>query len=84
MRASWATITLFQNRAGAVSANGTTGIRKPAATPPRKASSRRVPGRHSTAMTATGTMAHTLTAPAKPSAAPPQASRRVLVASRSP
>ena len=48
----------------------------PAATPARNLAARRGLGRLSTRMTATGMIAHTLIAPAKPNAAPPQASLR--------
>src|SRR5689334_277755 len=81
--ASWATTTSLTKRPGAVITNGRTGIRKPAATPQAKVAARLSCGRQSAASTITGTIAHTLTAPPKPNATPPQASRRVLAVIRS-
>ncbi len=65
-------------------ANGSTGITKPAATPPANIAARLIWGRQSAARTRTGTIAHASTAPAKPNSTPPQASRLVLAVIRSP
>ena len=55
-------------------ANGSTGRRKPAAVPPRYTPARQGRRTASAAITSAGMTAHTLIAPAKPNAAPPQAS----------
>ncbi len=77
--------TLWQNRTGASRANGSTGTPKPAATPNRKVAVFRGAGGHSSAVTATGMIAHDSIAPPKPKITPPHSSRRPPASSsRSP
>ena len=63
--------------------NGTTGTRKPAATPAANVIVRRIQGRQIAATTRTGMIAHPSMAPAKPNASPPHASLRRLAVSLS-
>jgi hypothetical protein len=64
--------TLLKNNLGAAAANGKVGTRKPLATPIPNMSAARRRLRHNTANANIGMIAHSLTAQAKPNAAPPQ------------
>ena len=55
-----------------------TGTQNPIATPATKSAARRISRASSAAITTTGMMAHTSTAPADPNATPPQSSRLAL------